>query len=168
MDYLDELAMRWREYDYPFEARTVLPNGDEIWTYTTFELGLPVLWVKHPDGSFEYRVIHTPGYGLNFYYLPLISTSLSLLYSYIFIYFLFIFKKVSVFRFWSSLLDISFNSNTGSGDFQEADGQRVRIRPLTMPAIRRRLCLGRRLGFHQDEIVATHHLQRWESHLLSR
>ena len=62
MDYLDELVMRWREYDYPFEARTVLPNGDEIWTYTTFELGLPVLWVKHPDGSFEYRVIHTPGY----------------------------------------------------------------------------------------------------------
>lgn len=62
MSYMDELARKWREHDRSFEGRDVLPNGDEVWTYTTLELGLPVLWLKHPDGSFEYRVIHTPGY----------------------------------------------------------------------------------------------------------
>lgn len=56
------LAKNWREHDYSFEGRDVLPNGDEVWIYTTLELGLPVLWVKHPDGSFDYRVLHTPGY----------------------------------------------------------------------------------------------------------
>ena len=62
MNYMDALAKNWREHDYSFEGRDVLPNGDEVWTYTTLELGLPVLWVKHPDGSFDYRVLHTPGY----------------------------------------------------------------------------------------------------------
>ena len=62
MDYMDKLAENWREYDCSYEGRDVLPNGDEVWVYTTLELGLPVLWVKHPDGSFEYRVIHTPDY----------------------------------------------------------------------------------------------------------
>lgn len=62
MGYMDELARNWREYAYGFEGRDVLANGDEIWTYTTLELGLPVLWVRHPDDSFEYRVIHTPDY----------------------------------------------------------------------------------------------------------
>lgn len=54
MSYMDELARKWREHDRSFEGRDVLPNGDEVWTYTTLELGLPVLWLKHPDGSFEY------------------------------------------------------------------------------------------------------------------
>ena len=49
MNYMDALAKNWREHDYSFEGRDVLPNGDEVWTYTTLELGLPVLWVKHPD-----------------------------------------------------------------------------------------------------------------------
>lgn len=62
MNYMDALAKNWREHDYSFEGREVLPNGDEVWIYTTLELGLPVLWVKHPDGSFDYRVLHTPGY----------------------------------------------------------------------------------------------------------
>lgn len=62
MSYMDELVRKWREHDRSFEGRDVLPNGDAVWTYTTLELGLPVLWLKHPDGSFEYRVIHTPGY----------------------------------------------------------------------------------------------------------
>lgn len=62
MDYMDELAKNWRVHDCSYEGRDVLPNGDEVWVYSTLELGLPVLWVKHPDGSFEYRVIHTPGY----------------------------------------------------------------------------------------------------------
>lgn len=62
MSYIDELARNWREHDCSFEGRDVLPNGDEVWTHTTLELGLPVLWMKHPDGSFDYRVIHTPGY----------------------------------------------------------------------------------------------------------
>ena len=62
MNYMDALAKNWREHDYSFEGRDVLPNGDEVWIYTTLELGLPVLWVKHPDGSFDYRVLHTPGY----------------------------------------------------------------------------------------------------------
>lgn len=60
--YVDALAKNWREHDYSFEGRDVLPNGDEVWICTTLELGLPVLWVKHPDGSFDYRVLHTPGY----------------------------------------------------------------------------------------------------------
>lgn len=62
MNYMDALAKNWREHDCSFEGRDVLPNGDEVWIYTTLELGLPVLWVKHPDGSFDYRVLHTPGY----------------------------------------------------------------------------------------------------------
>ena len=53
MNYMDALAKNWREHDYSFEGRDVLPNGDEVWIYTTLELGLPVLWVKHPDGSFD-------------------------------------------------------------------------------------------------------------------
>ena len=57
MSYMDELVRKWREHDRSFEGRDVLPNGDEVWTYTTLELGLPVLWLKHPDGSFEYRVL---------------------------------------------------------------------------------------------------------------
>ena len=59
---MDELAQNWRAHDCSFEGRDVLPNGDEVWVYNTLELGLPVLWVKHPDGTFDYRVIHTPGY----------------------------------------------------------------------------------------------------------
>lgn len=47
MNYMDALAKNWREHDYSFEGRDVLPNGDEVWIYTTLELGLPVLWVKH-------------------------------------------------------------------------------------------------------------------------
>lgn len=62
MSYIDELARNWREHDCSFKGRDVLPNGDEVWTYNTLELDLPVLWVKHPDGTFEYQVIHTPGY----------------------------------------------------------------------------------------------------------
>ncbi len=46
MNYMDALAKNWREHDYSFEGRDVLPNGDEVWIYTTLELGLPVLWVK--------------------------------------------------------------------------------------------------------------------------
>ncbi len=49
MSYMDELARKWREHDRSFEGRDVLPNGDEVWTYTTLELGLPVLWLKHPE-----------------------------------------------------------------------------------------------------------------------
>ena len=43
MNYMDALAKNWREHDYSFEGRDVLPNGDEVWIYTTLELGLPVL-----------------------------------------------------------------------------------------------------------------------------
>lgn len=62
MGIIDKLASHWKDYDYSFEGREVLSNGDEVWTYETLELGLPVLWLKHPDGSFEYRVIHTKDY----------------------------------------------------------------------------------------------------------
>lgn len=41
MNYLDALAKNWREHDCSFEGRDVLPNGDEVWIYTTLELGLP-------------------------------------------------------------------------------------------------------------------------------
>ena len=40
MNYMDALAKNWREHDYSFEGRDVLPNGDEVWIYTTLELGL--------------------------------------------------------------------------------------------------------------------------------
>lgn len=62
MEYIEELAKNWKQYDYSFDAREILPNGDEAWVYSTLELGLPVLWLKHPDGSFEHYVIHTDGY----------------------------------------------------------------------------------------------------------
>lgn len=62
MEYIEKLARHWKDYDCSFEARTVLSNGDEVWVYSTLELGLPVLWIKHLDGSFENYVIHTPGY----------------------------------------------------------------------------------------------------------
>ena len=57
MSYMDELARKWREHDRSFEGRDVLPNGDEVWTYTTLELGLPVLWLKHPDDKGAERTL---------------------------------------------------------------------------------------------------------------
>ena len=62
MSYIDDLARHWQDFDCSFEARTELENGDEVWMHDTYNLGIPVLWVKHNDGSFEYRVIHTHGY----------------------------------------------------------------------------------------------------------
>lgn len=56
MEYIEELAKNWKQYGYSFDAREILPNGDEAWVYSTLELGLPVLWLKHPDGSFEHYV----------------------------------------------------------------------------------------------------------------
>lgn len=43
MEYIEELAKNWKQYGYSFDAREILPNGDEAWVYSTLELGLPVL-----------------------------------------------------------------------------------------------------------------------------
>jgi len=62
MDYIERLAKHWEDHNCSFDARDILPNGDEVWVYSTLELGLPVLWLKHPNGNLEHYVIHTEGY----------------------------------------------------------------------------------------------------------
>ena len=62
MDYIERLAKHWEDHNCSFDARDTLPNGDEVWVYSTLELGLPVLWLKHPNGNLEHYVIHTEGY----------------------------------------------------------------------------------------------------------
>ena len=52
----------WEELPYSFEGRDLLPDGDEIWRYDTLWLGLPVIWLKHPNNTFDSYVVHTPGY----------------------------------------------------------------------------------------------------------
>lgn len=35
MEYIEQLAKNWKQYDYSFDAREILPNGDEVWVYST-------------------------------------------------------------------------------------------------------------------------------------
>lgn len=62
MANIKELASHWKDFPYSYESRDELPDGDEVWVWDTLNLGLPVLWLKHSNGSFENWVIHTPGY----------------------------------------------------------------------------------------------------------
>lgn len=57
-----ELAKDWRNLPTSFEGREVLRDGDEVWVGDTLELGLPIVWLKHPNDTFVSYVIHTPGY----------------------------------------------------------------------------------------------------------
>lgn len=52
----------WEELPYSFEGRDSLPDGDEIWRYETRWLGLPIIWLKHPNDTFDSYIVHTPGY----------------------------------------------------------------------------------------------------------
>ena len=56
-----------------------------------------------------------------------------------------------------SYINLIINSRTPLA-FLPRRGRMRCILPLSTPAIRRRLYLGRRLDSHQDEIVTTHHL----------
>lgn len=57
-----DLADHWQDFPYSYESRDELPDGDEVWVWDTLNLGLPVLWLKHPNNTFDCKVIHTPGY----------------------------------------------------------------------------------------------------------
>ena len=62
MANINELAAHWQDFPYSYDSRDELPDGDEVWVWDTLNLGLPALWLKHPDGSFENWIVHTPGY----------------------------------------------------------------------------------------------------------